>query len=438
MPPQRLSRRSFLQAGTAASLAFAAPTIIPAAALGRDGRVAPSERIVLAAIGSGGKGQHNLAAFAALPDVQVAAVCDVDRKHLDIGAAVVDKHYGNADCARHTDFREIMNDKGIDAVCVSTPDHWHAHICVAAASAGKDVYCEKPLANSVSEGRSLVEAVTEHGRILQVGSHERSNPRILFARELIRQGHLGELKSIRIQMPTDQAHHDHVRKSLAPPVAEQVPDGFDYDFWLGHAPRAPYCAGRCHFWWRFVLCYGGGEMTDRGSHIIDLAQLIAGRDATGPVQIKAHGQRNPSGLYDAFMSYEFVNTYDDGLQLVGECRGPRGLRFEGTAGSLFIAIHGGQLESDPKALVTMKLEGFDPEDKNAPSHHQNFIDCVRSRTQPRAPVEAGHRTATVCHLNNIAMRLGRDLKWDPEHEQILGDDEANALLRPPMREPWVL
>ncbi|MGC1272349.1 MAG: Gfo/Idh/MocA family oxidoreductase [Planctomycetaceae bacterium] len=438
MPPQNVTRRAFLKTGTAASLALFAPTIIPATALGRDGRAAPSERVVVGAIGSGGKGQHNLGAFVAMPDVQLVAVCDVERKHADAGAAIVNKHYGNTDCAIREDFRAVITDAEIDAVCVSTPDHWHALISVAAANAGKDVYCEKPLANSISEGRAICDAVTAGRRILQVGSHERSNPGVRFACEMARQGHLGDVKTIRIQMPTDQAHHDHVRKSLAVPPPESVPEGFDYDFWLGHTPQAPYTSGRCHFWWRFIQCYGGGEMTDRGSHIIDVAQLAAGRDDTGPVQIKASGQRNPTGLYDAFMSYEFVNTYDDGLQLIGECKGPRGLRLEGTEGALFIAVHGGKLEADPKSLLETKIEGFDLDSTNAPSHQRNFIDCVKSRSKPLADVETGQRTATICHLNNIAMRLGRELRWDPRLEQVIGDDEANSLLLPPMREPWVL
>ncbi|HEX6984775.1 MAG TPA: Gfo/Idh/MocA family oxidoreductase, partial [Planctomycetaceae bacterium] len=406
--------------------------------LGRDGRAAPSERVVLAAIGTGGKGQHNLGQFLAMPDVQVVSVCDVDRKHADSGAAIVNKHYGNSDCKLHGDFRELLANAELDAVCVSTPDHWHALVSIAAAKAGKDVYCEKPLANSIAEGRAVCEAVRAAGRILQVGSHERSNPKVRYACELVRQGHLGEVKTIRIQMPTDQAHHDHVRKSLQTPMPEAVPDGFDYDFWLGHTPQVPYVAGRCHFWWRFILSYGGGEMTDRGSHIIDVAQLAAGKDGTGPVRVRASGERNPSGLYDAFMFYEFENAYADGLRLIGESKGPRGLRFEGTEGSLFVAVHGGDLQAEPKGLLGTKINSFDPAQADAPSHQRNFIDCVKSRETPLAPAEAGHRTATVCHLNNIALRLGRELTWDPAAERFAGDDEANALLLPTMREPWTL
>jgi predicted dehydrogenase len=437
MPPQRMTRRAFLGAA-AAGAAACAPVIVPATALGRDGRAAPSERVVLAAIGTGGKGQHNVGQFLAMPDVQVTAVCDVDKKHLDAATGAVNKHYGNEDCKATGDFRELLADRGIDAVCVSTPDHWHALISIAAAKTGKDIYCEKPLANSIGEGRAVCKAVRTTGRVLQVGSHERSNPKVRYACELVRRGHLGEVKTIRVQMPTDQSHHDHVRKSLQEPMPEPVPEGFDYDFWLGHTPEVPYTTGRCHFWWRFILGYGGGEMTDRGSHILDIAQFAAGKDGAGPVHVQATGERNASGLYDAFMAYSFVNTYADGLRIVGESKGPRGLRFEGTEGSLFVAIHGGEMQAEPASLLGVKIDGFDPGRADAPSHQRNFIDCVKSRETPLAPVEAGHRTATLCHLNNIAMRLGRELRWDPLVERVRNDNEANALLLPRMRAPWAL
>ena len=438
MLPPLLDRRAFLRTGAAASIALFAPTIIPATALGRDGRAAPSERVVLAAVGSGGKGQDNLAEFIGMPDVQVVAVCDVDRKHADAGVALVNKHYDNSDCTRAADFRPLMADKAIDAVCISTPDHWHALISIAAIRAGKDVYCEKPLANSIAESRAICDVAETSDCIVQVGTHQRSDPRVRYARELVRRGCLGDLTSIRIQMPTDQAHHDHVRKSLAAPPPEPIPDGFDYNFWLGHTPPAPYTAGRCHFWWRFNLNYGGGELSDSGSHLFDITQLVADRDHTGPVQFKANGQKNASGIYDAYMSYDFVNTYRDGLQIVGECKGPRGVRFEGTAGSLFIPVPGGKLEAAPKSLLETKIDGFDPEPADAPSHPRNFIDCVKSRSAPVSGVAAAHRSATIGHLNNIAMILDRELEWDPQREQFEHDDEANDLLSPTMRDPWML
>ena len=436
MQRQRISRRTFLEAGAVAGAGFLAPLSVPSA-LGQEGKAAPSERIELAVIGIGGRGRHDLGQFLAMPGEQVVAVCDVDKKHLAAGKELANKQYGNTACQSYSDFRELLAIGSIDAVCIATPDHWHALIAVAAANAGKDVYCESPLANSVGESRAICKAIKSSGRILQCGCHERSNPKVRYACELVRQGHLGDLKSIRIQMPTDQAHHDHVRKSLEMPPAAEPPEGFNYDFWLGPTPKEPYSPGRCHFWWRFIHHYGGGEMTDRGSHILDIAQLAGGKDGTGPSRVWASGERNPTGLYDAFMNYEFVYTYDDGLQVIGNSKGPRGLRFEGTKGSLFVHVHGGNLEADPKSLLDVKLEGFDP-NAPAPSHHQNFIDCVKSRQQSLATAESAHRTATICHLINIAMTLGRELRWDPQTERILDDAEANRLLFPPMREPWML
>ena len=288
-----ISRREFLQTAVATSVAFAAPMIIPASALGRDGKTAPSERLVLGAIGTGGKGQNNIGTFLGFPDVQVVAVCDVDRTHAEAAAKSVNKSYNNEDCKSFQEYQELLALKDLDAVCISTPDHWHALASVAAANAGKDIYCEKPLANSIGEGRAICEAVSRNQRILQTGSHERSNPKVRYACELVKRGHLGHVGVARVQMPTDQPHHLRVRSMTEMPKTEPVPDGFDYDFWLGHTPVVPYTPDRCHFWWRFILAYGGGEMTDRGAHIIDLAQLAFGTDDTGRSIFKRKGSIRP-------------------------------------------------------------------------------------------------------------------------------------------------
>lgn len=438
MRQPRLTRRAWLKAGAASGVAAWAPTIIPGSALGLDGRAAPSERIVLGAVGTGGRGQQNLATFLELSDVQVVAVCDVDRRQADIGGALVDKHYGNSDCRRGGDFREVLAHPDLDAVCVSTPDHWHALICIASANAGKDIYCETPLANSIGEADAVVEAVRRTGRVLQCGTQERSNPRVRYACELVRQGHLGELMSVRIQMPTDQSHHEHVRKASEALPVEPIPEGFDYDFWLGHTPHVPYSSGRCHFWWRFIHAYGGGEVTDRGGHIIDLARLGSGKGAVDPIGISATGVKNAAGPFDAFLSFEFTATYEDGLKLIGESKGPRGLRFEGSEGTVFVGFPGGALEADPKSLLETKIGGFDPARTDAPSHHQNFIRSVRSRVDPLASVETASRTARICHLINIALSTGRGLTWDATIGRIAGDEAANGMLLPSMREPWTL
>jgi predicted dehydrogenase len=220
------------------------------------------------------------------------------------------------------------------------------------------------------------------------------------------------------------------------PPAMPIPEGFDYNFWLGHTPEAPYHERRCHFWWRFILNYGGGEMTDRGAHVIDLAQLGAGTDDTGPVEIEASGERSPTSLYDAFMEFRFENKFANGVRMIGQSRGERGVKFEGSDGWIFIHVHGGRLEAEPVSLLQEKIGDSELHLGRTTGHRRNFLDAVKSRQQPFAPAEVGHRTGTICHLNNIAMLTGRKLQWDPVNEQIVGDDDANRLLTPSMREPW--
>lgn len=432
------TRRGFLKGAAAASAgALSLPYIVPASALGQGGTVAPSERIVMGCIGTGGRGRGNMHNFMNNKDVQVVAVSDVDANHRNAAKNEVDKKYGNQNCASSKDFRELLQRKDIDAVSIATPDHWHALTSIAAANAGKDVYCEKALANSVGEGRAICNAVQNNKRVLQTGSHERSgNAR--FGCELVRNGRIGKLHTIHINLPCDQGHHKKVMETTEMPPTAPVPEGFDYDFWLGHTPMVPYTPMRCHFWWRFILPYGGGEMTDRGAHVIDIGQLGAGTDDTGPVEIEAKGTRNTTGLFDAFMQYEFVNTYANGLKLIGKSSGPRGLKFEGTDGWIFVHIHGARLEaSHPDLLKPGEGPGWVSLGRS-PGHHRNFLDCVKSRKDPFATAEIGHRTASICHLNNIAMITGKKLKWDPKKEQITNDAEANSLLTPKMRSPWHL
>ena len=238
-------------------------------------------------------------------------------------------------------------------------------------------------------------------------------------------------------MPCSEPHHDSVRALKGMPAAESPPEGFNYDLWLGHTPLAPYTPRRCHFWWRFVLSYGGGEMTDRGAHIIDLAQMGMDTEGTGPVEIEAKGSRE-TGLYNTFMDYEFTNTFANGVRMIGQNRGPRGVKFEGSKGSIFLHVHGCAIETEPKSLLEEKIGAEEIHLERSPGHHRNFLDCVKSRKAPVAPAEVGHRSATICHLNNIAMLTESKLVWDPVKERIKDNAAANALLSPAMRIPWSL
>jgi predicted dehydrogenase len=446
---KRINRREFLKnsaALTTAALGF--PYIVKSSVFGADGSTAPSNRIVMGCIGMGGQGTFNMKAFLNNLDVQVVAICDVDAgsSNYHVGKTfgrepsreIVNNKYGNRDCAVYRDFRELLARGDIDAVTVCTPDHWHGLICVAAAKANKDIYCEKPLTNTIAEGRAVCEAVKRHGRVLQTGSHERSNDSVRFACELVRNGRIGKLHTIRVNMPNSDQHHLEILKSNYPQPTMPVPEGFDYDMWLGHTPWAAYTKRRCHFWWRFILNYGGGEMTDRGAHIIDIGQLGNNTDDTGPVEIAGRGKAPDKGIYDGFMEYDFECRYANGVRLIGGSEGNRGLKFEGTEGWIFIHIHGGRLEAGPASLLKEFICPDEIHLGRSPGHHQDFINAVKMRSQPIAPAQVGHRTAAICHLVNIAMLTGSKLKWDPDREQIVNNVDANRMLARPMRSPWRL
>jgi predicted dehydrogenase len=445
MKPQRntqsfsSTRRQFLKGAAAASAgALAFPSIIPSSALGADGATAPSERVVMGWIGTGGQGRALMNEFLGHKAVQIVALCNVDTRHFNPAFGVIDERRGNHNGVQtYKDFRELVARKDIDAVTVATPDHWHALASVAALDSGKDVYCEKPLANTVFEGRQMVDAVKRNNRVLQVGSMERSNPKVRFACELVRNGRIGKVHTIHVNLPDDDGHLAQAKATMGVPPAEPIPQGLDWDMWLGHTPVAPYSEKRAHFWWRFILAHGGGEMTDRGAHVIDLAGLAMGYDEEGimPVEFEAKGRQNKGSLYDAWWDYNFTCTYPDGVKMVGSNKHPRGIKFEGDKGWIFINIHGGDTEaSDPKILKE-KIGENEIQLGRVRSHRHQFVDCVKTRKQGFAPVEVGHTTATICHLNNIAMAVGRKFKWDPKAERT-DNDEANKMLKPNMRAPW--
>ncbi len=444
---KKISRRQFLK-GTALASAggiIGFPTIIPGRALGLDGAVAPSNRVVMGCIGVGGQGTGNMQAFLNQPEVQVVAVCDVDANHKARAKKIVQDFYaqqgksaGGDGCAEYRDFREVTARQDIDAVSIGTPDHWHGLITIAAAESGKDIYCEKPLVNTIAEGIAVRKAVQRYGRILQNGTHERSRHSVRFACELVRNGRIGKLHTIQINMPNSDPHHLEIinNENIFPNMP--VPENLDYDMWLGPTPWVPYTERRCHFWWRFIFNYGGGEMTDRGAHIIDIGQLGNGTDHTGPVELRANGEAPKSGLYDAYMKYDFECTYANGVKMIGASVDPRGLKFIGDEGWIFIHIHGGMLEAEPASLLQETLRPEEVHLGRSPGHHRNFLDAVKTRNQPMASVEIGHRTATICHLLNIAMLTKSPIRWDPEKEEILNNPEAQRLLARSMRSPWYM
>jgi predicted dehydrogenase len=429
-----VKRRTVLQAAATAIPLVWTGAAVSAQEPGAEATASKSanDRVRMAIIGTGGQGSSNMRKFMAMPDVDIVGLADVDSRHL--ASAVGETQVARADVKVQavSDYRALLDRDDIDAVVISTPDHWHALASVEAMQSGKDVYCEKPLANSVGEGRRMVDAAEKYSRVVQCGSHERSNPRIRAACEAVRSGKIGQVREVRVNLPTEQDHHQRVANYGAAPSPTQPPSELDYDRWLGPASWVPHIEDRVHFWWRFVLAFGGGEMTDRGAHIIDIAQLALGRDDTTPTKFMAVGNRS-GGLYDAFMDYLFVNEYADGLRITGVDAGQRGVEFIGDNGRIMIHIHGGRTETTPTELVG-EFNLDDGPLGRTESHHRNFIDCIRSRETPMASAAAGHRTATICHLNNIAMRLGKPLEFDPVSETITNDEVANAMLMPVMRD----
>jgi len=430
-PADRMTRREFLRG---ASAAFAAPWVVASSALGLAGR-SPSERIAMGFIGTGAQGMGNLKTFLYRDDVQVLAVCDVDSSRREEARKVVEEHYarksqgtGRQQCASYSDFRELVARDDIDAVVISTPDHWHTIPALEAVRSGKDVYCEKPLTLTIAEGRVLADAVRRYGRVFQTGSQQRSSDKFRLACELVRNGRIGALRLIKTGLVRGRATGLH--------AAEPVPKGFDYEMWLGQAPWAPYCKERCHYNFRFILDYSGGQMTNWGAHHNDIAQWGNGTDLSGPVEVEGRGEFPADGLYDAPIDFEVEYTYANGVRLLCSTKNRSGVTFEGSEG--WIYVDRGQLAANPPSVLGSVIKPNEIRLYESRDHHRNFLDCVRSRSETVAPAEIGHRSATVCHLGNIAMLLRRRLRWDPGRERFVNDPEADRMIARAMRAPWRL
>jgi predicted dehydrogenase len=418
----RVSRRRFL-AGTGAALAT--PYLMRSSRA--QDKPAPSNRIAMGLIGFRNMGAGHLQTLIGNPEVQVVAVCDVDAKIRSDGKAKVDAKYGNKDCAAYNDFRELIARPDIDAVMIATPDHWHVPMSLAAVRAGKDVYCEKPLTLFIEEGRVLSDTVRQYGRVFQTGSQQRSTRNFRFAAELVRNGRIGQLQSIEVGIPKGRAG-EIVRE-------QPVPAGFDYDMWLGPAPEAPFHEARCHYNFRWILDYSGGQVTNFGAHDLDIAQWALDMDNSGPVEVEGTGDFPDDGLYNTAVTCHFEAKYANGVKLTCQT-GNSGIKFIGTEG--WIYVNRGELRAEPSSLLSTVWGPNDIRLYESRSHWGNFLDCVRTRRDPVANVEIGHRTATFCHLANIAMLLGRRVQWNPEREEFVNDAEANRLKTRALRAPWHL
>ena len=440
-----VTRRGFLKCAAV----VAAPLVVPGSVLGLNGAVAPSNRITMGFIGVGNQGTNDMRNFLRDDRVQVIAVCDVStegpgywhgsvrgreyaRKMVD--ATNKRNKRGGKGCDAYADFRELLAQKDIDAVEVCTPDHWHGYQVVAAARAGKDIYCQKPLALTINEGRIMSDVVKATKRVFQCGSQQRSDKRFRLACELVRNGRIGKLQRVKVGLPAGRPDYGKTGNRKKP---EKVPAGFDYDMWLGPAPVVPYAPARCHVNFRWIYDYSGGQVTDWGGHHPDIAQWGMGTHLTGPVVIRnAKGKFPEDELWDTATEYHFEAVYEDGRVMEVDSSFPRGVRFEGAEGWVYVSR--GRIEASNPDLLKDEFTDKDERLYVSENHYRNFIDCVKSREECVAPCEQAHRSITVAHLGNIAMLLESDIKWDPAREQVIGNNAAQWMVNRPQRAPWRL
>lgn len=454
----RVSRRRLMGSAALAAGGLALPALVPQSALGLAETAAPSERIRIGLVGCGGHGVGwNLPQIYRCPEVQVVAVCDVDSRRVAGAQESVDGHYGpifgNAyrPCTPYGDFRKLVLRKDLDAVVNCTPDHWHVIPAIMAAKCGKDVICEKPLTLFVEEGKVLCRAVRDHKRVFQTASENRSIESYLRLIELVRAGMVGTLKHIEVGIPqgnTISRIQKQDRAAFDQQKPQPVPKELDYEMWLGQAPQMPYIPARLHGSFRWNLAFSGGVLTDWGAHMIDLAQWGHNTERTGPVAVEGHGDFPPrDAVFNTTPTCQVLCRYADGVTMRITTTGPA-IRFEGSDGWVESRGWRGPLKaSRPDMLETKvdpdKVKVFHPSEvvgrtEGKGGEHRNFYDCVKSRRDCYAPPETGHRTITIAHLGNIAMLLGRKLRWDPAKEDFVDDAEASAMLTRKQREPWTM
>lgn len=432
---QLTSRRSLLKA----SAALAAPLVLTTPLRGA---AAPSNRIAFGWIGTGRMGHGDMKDIIGNADIQIAAVCDVDSRRADDGRRAVEAEYARRTasgayrgCDAYKDYRELCARGDIDAVMICTPEHWHALIALEAARTGKDIFVQKPMTYGIREGRVLSDTVRRHGRILQVGSQQRSEGRFRFACELVRNGRLGRIETVEVGLPLDPPNR------LFPP--QPIPSNLDYDFWLGPAPYHPYTEERVHPQkgydrpgWLRVTEYCLGMITGWGAHHLDITQWGLNTEESGPTEISGTAEYPADGVHDVHGAYRIEYTYPGGVKVICSDKYRNGVRFVGSEGWVYVTR--GFIESSPRSLLTTTFGPNETRLYVSNSHKRNLIDCIKTRRPTICPVETGHRSNTVCILGHIAMALGRTLRWDPVAEQFINDDEANRMIHRPYRGPWVL
>jgi predicted dehydrogenase len=457
-----MSRRRALSVaakGIGASSVLAAagfPAIVPASVFGAN---APSKRINVGAIGTGRISRgHDMPGVWKYDTARIVAVCDLDQRRMEDAKVLVNGYYSKQTgkpydgVTGYLDYRELLANKDVDAVLVSTPDHWHALITITAVEAGKDVYLQKPASLTIAEGRALSNAVHRSGRIFQMGSQQRSAAQFRYACELVRNGRIGQLKTVLAGLPGDPSG------DVEPEMP--VPKNLNYEEWLGSTPWVYYTEKRVHPQvgydrpgWLRCEQFGAGMITGWGAHHIDSAHWGMDTEYTGPVEISGTAEFPKSGLWDVHGPFKTEGVYANGVRMIVSGEFPNGIRFEGTEGWIFVSRGSDTVTaSDPVAKLkdATALSASDPRiltstigpDEihlyESKDQHGNWLECVRSRKTPIAPVEIAHRSCSTCLLHHIAMKTGRKLYWDPVKERFKNDDEANAMLSRPQRWPYAL
>jgi predicted dehydrogenase len=428
MKPSNLTRRQFLQSSAVTAVPFLLTARVWAAA----GEARPNNRIGVGVIGTGTQGRHLMNSFLPHTTLQIVAVCDVDTTRREHHKKLVENFYTTRQdrdfkgCDAYIDFRELLARRDIDAVIIATPDHWHAVPVVQAAEARKDIYCEKPLSLTIREARAMVNAVRRNQRVFQTGSQQRSGREFHRACELVRNGRIGKVQRIVVGVGRPSRWCDLPAEAMEP--------GLNWDMWLGPAPVRPYNSVlsprgvHTNFPnWRGFREYSGGMMTDWGAHHFDIAQWALGMDDSGPVEIIPPA--NPAS--GTGLRYVYAN----GVEMLHDA-GRGGVQFIGDKGRIF--VDRGRFEADPASIGNETIGPNETQLYRSTNHYRDWVDCMRSREKPICDVEIGARTATVCHLGNLAYWNGRRLRWDPVQEQFVGDPEANKWLDHKGRAPWTV
>lgn len=455
------SRRAFLhnslKASVVASLASNGfPSIVPSRVFGQN---APSNRINIGAIGNGRISRsHDMPGVWKYDIAQIIAVCDLDKKRAKDAESLANRQYSNrtgtsfSGVKVYYDYRELLQNKDIDAVLVSVPDHWHALIGIDAVEAGKDVYLQKPASLTIAEGRALSNAVHRTGRIMQIGSQQRSSAQFRYAAELVRNGRIGQLKTVYVGLPGDPSGKEEPEMP--------VPENLNYEMWLGSTPYVYYTEKRVHPQnsydrpgWLRCEQFGAGMITGWGAHHIDSAHWGMDTEYTGPVEVWGTAEFPKSGLWDVHGIFTTEALYANGVKMIVSNELPNGIKFEGTEGWIFVTRGNYRATASdpvPDASGTKPLDASDPKiikSEIGPNEihlyessdqHGNWLECVNSRKDPISPIEIGHRACSTCLIHHMAMKLKRKLYWDPINERFRNDDEANSMLSRPQRWPYMI